>query len=351
MKFEHEALIAESTRRAVLSRVQGVNPPGMIIDRLFSSLLPVERLPHYIYSVECDVPETKKAEILNRFVRTEPLQAAPFILRGQRLYCFQNLRDHPGPFADIASGQTVEREDALGWWEDDDKMRWYVTLLNRTLNKITGWRKLRLDGEHQRYYFESDQIGTSKSVAYTPMNNPRSQLMVVWQPMTKKTGLPKNFWYHRAVALNFVRVDYNAWCLAVRPEMRVTRDGVISLESKKVGGKVTKKKSKMWNLDVLEELNFWRSFFFGAESRMVVPFGGSNAMVISANFLNQKVQWPGVPAERAKAFKNAENEEQLFEQLALDQITGEDLEDTSLAGETVEEEIDDGEWNGTKTTA
>ena len=125
----------------------------------------------------------------------------------------------------------------------------------------------------------------------------------------------------------------------MRPEMRVTRDGVTPIESRKIGGKVTKKKSRMWNIDVLEELNFWREFFFETRSRLIIPFGEFTAISISANFLSEEIRWPGVPPERAKAFKNAEIEENLFELAALDRIDNEaDDEGTDLAEEGWNEE-------------
>jgi hypothetical protein len=323
MKYAHEALIAEATRRAVVARAGDQAAVPQITERLFSSLLPVERLPKYVFSVECEYSERDKSEVQKRLVRTEKPQAAPFLLRGGRLYCFQNLRDEPGPFVDLARGLPVERAESQEWWTDEAHRSWYVSLLNRTLNKVTGWRGLNLDKDHNRYYFQPDEPGKPKSIPYKPMNQSTSELQVVWQPITKKTGLPKKFWYHRAIALSFVQVGKRSWCLAMRPEMRVTRDSIQSIEARQIGGKVTKKKAKMWNIDVLEELNFWRAFFFEERPRLIIPFGDFTALAVSANFLSEKVTWPGVPPERAKQFKNAVVEENLFDLAALDQIDDE----------------------------
>ena len=145
MKYAHEALIAEATRRAVIARAGDQPVVPQITERLFSSLLPVERLPKYVFSVECAYSEREKGEVQKRLVRTEKPQAAPFLLRGSRLYCFQNLRDEPGPFIDLARGLAVEREESQSWWTDEVRRGWYVSLLNRTLNKLTGWRGLNLD--------------------------------------------------------------------------------------------------------------------------------------------------------------------------------------------------------------
>ena len=323
MKFDHEGLIAEVTRRAVIARAGDQAIRQQVIETVFSSLLPVERLPKYVFSVDCEFPESEESEVRKRLIRLDKPQAAPFIIRAGRLYCFQNLRDEPGPFAELARGNDVERDDSLGWWREESRRGWYVSLLNRTLNKITGWRGLNLDRDHHRYYFQPDEPGRPKSVAYKPMNQSASTLQVVWQPITKKTNQPKHFWYHRAVALEFVQVGARSWCLAMRPEMRVTRDGVQPIEARRVGGKVTKKKARMWNIDVLEELNFWRAFFFQGRPRLVVPFGDFTALSVSGNFLSTNVEWPGVPPERAKQFKNAVVEENLFDLAALDQIDDE----------------------------
>ncbi len=328
MKYDHESLIAEAVRKAVKTRAADHGASGCaVIDRLFSSLLPVERLPRYVFSIEFHGTES---DLKKKLVRTETRVAAPFICRSERLFCFQDLRNHPGPFLDVVKGFAVERDESTSWWNDHDKLTWYITLLNRTLNKLTGWRGLNLDKEHHRYYFQPDEPGKPKSVAYRPMNRAASQLQVVWQPVTRKTKKPKNFWYHRAIAMSFVRVGPRSWCLALRPEMRVTRDSITPVESRRVGEKVTKKKSRMWNIDVLEELNFWRDFFFEGGHRLIIPFGTSNAISISANFLSADIHWPGVPPDRAKSFKNAVVEENLFDLAALDRIDGEDDTDDEL---------------------
>jgi hypothetical protein len=111
--------------------------------------------------------------------------------------------------------------------------------------------------------------------------------------------------------------------------MRVTRDGVEPLAPRRIGGKVTKKKARMFNIDVLEELNFWRDFLFEGRPRLFVSFGNKGVLAIGANFLSADVSWPGVPAERAKSFKNAVVEEDLFDMAALEKFAeGEDEYDS-----------------------
>jgi hypothetical protein len=73
-KFDHEALIAEATRRAVIARVVEPSAPH-IVEQLYSSLLPVERLPKYIFSVECELSEP---DAKRRLIWMERPQATPW---------------------------------------------------------------------------------------------------------------------------------------------------------------------------------------------------------------------------------------------------------------------------------
>ncbi|MGD9693625.1 MAG: HNH endonuclease [Phycisphaerales bacterium] len=325
MKFDHESLIAEATRRAVQIRAYAhTSVVPHVSDRLFSSLLPVERLPKYLFSMECF---EKEPDIKQRLLPPRAGEASSFVVRGQRLYCFHDLRRDPGPFADLARGQAIEREEALDVWTDNDRRRWYVDLLNRTLNKITGRRGLNLDRRHHRYFFDMVVPDQERVVEYRPMNVSRSEMSVVWRPITKKTGLPKKYWYHRAIALSFVQTSSRTWCLALRPELRVTKDGKEPIEPRTIGGKVTKKKSRMFNLGVLNELNFWRDYLFEGRPRLVIQFGKKGVLAVSANFLACDISWPGVPPDRAKEFKNAIVEEQLFDMPALEVVTASDEDD------------------------
>jgi len=91
----------------------------------------------------------------------------------------------------------------------------------------------------------------------------------------------------------------------------VTKDGNIPLESEKIGAKVTRKKSRMFNYDLLGEINFWRSFLGNIEPRIIVKLG-SSALVISTTLLSGDVDWPGIPEKYAKSFTNIEYAEDLF---------------------------------------
>jgi hypothetical protein len=47
-------------------------------------------------------------------------------------------------------------------------MSWFVNLLNRSLNKLTGRKGLYLDKSHHRYFFQSPEPGKAVEVSYRP---------------------------------------------------------------------------------------------------------------------------------------------------------------------------------------
>jgi hypothetical protein len=107
----------------------------------------------------------------------------------------------------------------------------------------------------------------------------------------------------------------------------VTKDGFELLESEKIGGKVTRKKSKMFNYDLLGEVNFWRDFLCESEPRIILNFGKDQHIIISSNMLQTEVHWPGIPEKYAKPFKNIEYQDDLFSWAKLANLNVESDED------------------------
>ena len=217
-----------------------------------------------------------------------------------------------------------------------------MALLNRTLNKLTGRRGLNLDRDHHRYYFMPREPGEPLSIKYKPLNQSRAERNVVWQPITKKTKKPKPYWYHLAVALNFQRVERGNWCLSIRPEMHVTRDGSQVLPAEKIGGKVTRRKSRMFNFDLLGEVQFWRDFLSDRNPRIVLRYGGGQRLVIGTTLLQGEVQWPGMPEEYQRKFRNVEYEEDLFTSAELRELISDDEEWDDFEKEDAWVEEDEG---------
>jgi hypothetical protein len=220
----------------------------------------------------------------------------------------------------------AERHETREWWDDPVRSGWLVTLLNRALNKLTGRRGLNLDKAHKRYYFEpvreelvpnENEPGTSptvvtkpRKVSYRPLNSSTSELHVVWQPKKRSTGELRNHWKHRAVGLRFHRVSPDQWVLSLRPEHRFTTDGFTPMVPKATGRRATREKSRMYNIDLLAELQFWRDFLADGKPFIEMNFG-QERLVVDAHLLAGEIEWPGVAGDSV-SFKNERAELDLF---------------------------------------
>ena len=314
MKQDHEALVLEVTGDAISKRAREETLHSKYVhENLFSTLFPVVELPAYVYGAPCKFSETQKDEIRGKIVPPEDASVIyPYIIRGGNLYAFQDLGYRKSPFRNLVDSQKSQRFLSAEWWGDPVKQVWFVDLINRSLNKLTGRKGLQWDRDHRRYYFQPDKPGQIKEILYRPLNQASSSKHVVWQPISKRTGQPRPYWLHRAVSLKFHRPSQSQWCFSIRPEFRVTKDGLRPEESEKVGSRVTRKKSRMFNYDLLGEVNFWRDFLSDSGPRIILNFGRGQHIIVSTTMMQTEIEWPGIPEKFARPFKNIDYAEDLF---------------------------------------
>lgn len=332
-----DAVAVQAIIRQLLEEYIGSKNPEIenqktsyIRETVYSTLFPVDAMPRYIYGVACKYNDLQAKEAAKEIILPiDKTEIYPFLLRSGMLFCFQNLNYQNGPFRQLVSNQKVERYDVHEWCEDPERKKWFTTLLNYSLNKLTGRKGLQLDKIHRRYYFQPQEPGKALEVNYRPLNQSTATRKVVWQPIAKKTKEPKSYWYHLAAALQFHQVSDEHWCFSIRPEMRVTKDGFNLLEAKKIGSRVTHKKSRQFNYDLLGDVNFWRDFLSGGQPRIILPFGAKGqTIIVSTTMMQAEIEWPGISEEYAKPFKNVEYPENLFSWAALARLENEDTAQT-----------------------
>lgn len=308
IKEAHEAWVRAQLAPKRSGRVERHHEEELV----HSTLLPVQTMPPRVFSAPSVFEER---DVKPRLLAPPAGEMLPFIVRESRVFTFWDLTADLGPFTDVVDkGGEIVEQSARDWWRDQDLARWYVTLLNRSLNKLTGRLGLNLDRDHDRYFFEPDfdEDGQPLPVErnYRALNRDQVSRTVVWQPVRRKTGESKNFWIHLAVSLRFHRVGGEEWVLSVRPERRFTRDGVVPLVPKATGRKSTSAKAHMYNYDVLAEVQFWRDFLSRGSPFIEFDFGAQNLIVDSAS-LSATVAWPGIPGD-VKPFGNIYADFDLF---------------------------------------
>lgn len=295
--------------------------PPAVSDALFSTALAVTHVPPFVYSTPIALGESDVR------ARTSPRSTddnAAFIVREQRLIAFTDLRRPDSAFASVVGPADVQRHDAAGWFEDPHRSRWYVDLLNRALSRHCRRRGLAFDHEHRRFYFAATDEEVRRKVRYQPMNQSSATREVVWQPIRRSTSEPRPYWLHRAATLRFTQVRPGSWILTLRPGLQVTVDGFSPPPSETIGRRVTRRMNRMYNYDLLKEVQFWRDVLGEGKPRIILAFGQpakDQNVQISTELLSTQVEWPGLPPEHARPFANVGYAEGLFSWGDLNALT------------------------------
>lgn len=295
-KKDHEAWV--NNQLFPRDQLAGLTEPAASIqERVYSTLLPVQHIPGFVHLAPCTYSESEVQQSIDHHAARGMM--APFIVRGGNLLTFCDLDDETNPFRLIIDPYSTEKHHADAWWDDPDHSRWYVDLLNRTLNKLTGRLGLNLDKEHRRYYFEPDEDDCPRSVSYRSVGGRKQTRYVVRQPTLRATGEKRHYWEHLAVRLRFQRTAERSWCLSIRPERRFTRDGKVPLTPRGIGRRSTSRKSHMYNIDVLGEIHFWRHYLSQGQPRIIMKFG-RQSIVLRSDFLSTDIKMPAIPDDTAR---------------------------------------------------
>jgi hypothetical protein len=320
MKSDHEAKIAALLQPNTKSAVV------LTTETLYSSLLPLTHIPSTIFCATSSFNDSQyeAAKQAIRFPRDKDI-LTPFLLRDGRLFTFFDIRRHKNPFSALINGP-VEQIKAETWWTDPEGARRFQTLLNRVMHKWMGRQGVRYDPEHYRYYFEPREMAKAREETYRLQSGNQSSRGVVWQPITRATQEPKKYWIHLAASLSFMHVAPKQWCVAIRPERRITKDGQEVLESKRIGRRVTKLKAKMYNDKYLGELYFWLSILTQQQPRLVIKLGGQS-IIVDAKLLTFDVQWLGIDKDApSRVVRPAEDD--LFSLASFEEaVSGDNADD------------------------
>jgi hypothetical protein len=304
MKRDHLAAI-----RSKLHPDISVTPKISIAEKIQSSVLSVTHLPQAIYEAKCFYGPGQEEEVRTRISAPKGREVLlPYVLAHGKLFCFQDLQANNNPFSKVVDTATALARSAPILWNEDEGKRLYVRLLNRSLYKYAGHRSVRFDTLHRRFFFIPLEKGKSRSVRYKSLGGKNVQRKVVWQPIRKKTGEVSNTWWHVAAGLRFHQIDTRQWCLSIRPEWHLTKDSETPLEPKRIGRRVTSKKSRMFNYQYLREISFWRDFLADGKPRIVLNFDDQTA-IIEARLLEFSIIWPGIPGDSVVFDSNAGDED------------------------------------------
>jgi hypothetical protein len=269
-------------------------PPTLEADTVDLSLLPVAELPATLWRAT-SVFRTS-AEVGEHLPRSRGDQVLPFVLLKGEVWAFHDLADGKGPFKRAVDPGTARHVDAATVLKSDDR-NIYVWLLNGALRDSLLRRGVRHDRVHDRYYFLPDHETITRRVeARTKTGRAQSAKKVVRQEGAG-TDHPRDIWWHLAAQLRFEQFAQGTWGLTIRPEFQLTKDGREPLQPWRVGRKVTRRKSRMYNEGYFDAVHFFRYFLLDGRARLTMKTG-QQAIAIEGDFPGVNAKWPKIADTR-----------------------------------------------------
>jgi hypothetical protein len=332
MKRQHEETVNARHRT-----LQDSKHELLTTESLFSSALPITRLPAYMFSALTPYRKANIKQLFDHIQSTQSRNAnCAFELNGGRIWTFVDLRNTGNCFDGIYDRASIKLESSVDAWKNQDQFRLYVALLNRALAMALRRAAVSFDRNHGRYYFQSERDVIERKFSYKSLSGKKTTRSVVHNPITRSTGVRKSFWIHLAAKLAFHRVAPRQWVLTIRPERHFTTDGVTPYTHSSIGSKITRIKSTMYNWQYFQEVQLWREFVCRAGPRLII-YQGREAIVIENRLLNGDINWLGVAGDD-KEFVSQEHPEDLFS-FAESRVLNEDnldYVDESIFGDSEE---------------
>jgi len=237
--FERVRIFAPATDHSRLSFIQQ--------EKLFSNLLKVTRLPKVWSACAQKNREEDVRRSINGFV-------PPFLISGNTLFTLSDLHEDNCVLRGFCDLSSIRKENTNAWWEDDDKKRNYIYLLNQLLGIHLYRCKIRYNRQFGRNYFprENDTDLEFKTNWYNIRTKRHPDRLTA---KFYKYGFD-TFWRHTASDLSFKMIG-GEWFLQIIPKYFFTVDGVVPWDSEKVGSYTTQIKADENNYHFLNHVLFW----------------------------------------------------------------------------------------------
>jgi hypothetical protein len=285
-KADHEARLAPKELR--------VPPPAFETDPVDLSLLPVSALPDTVWTATSLF--RTGAEVREHLPRPRRDQVLPFALVKGDVWAFHDLADPGGPFKETVDPNAAAKLDVAALLASDDATI-YVWLLNGALREALLRRGVRHDRRHDRFYFLPDHETITRRVAAKTKTGRNQYAKKVVRQEAERSENPPDVWWHLAAQLRFEQFAPGSWGLTIRPEFHLTKDGREPLEPRRVGRKVTKRKSRMYNEGYFDAVHFWRYFLLDGKARVDLTVG-RQAITVAGDFPRVNGHWPQITDKR-----------------------------------------------------
>lgn len=247
--------------------------PDVISETLSCNLLPMERLPKYIYTAalapdlittnakgEVVVPSKNRLKQIIRGIqeqeRTQPeTRFMPaFRLYEDRIITFHDLEDPEGPLSAIIDENEIEVLDVPTFVRHEDLRKILISLLNMAVARHLKRAGLVIDEDKQGRFFFPDRDGQPQTIVWTPRKKKATRLVA--KPMTQDGKVL--FWRNLGAYVGIIFLA-NHFYIQISPTWVITSDGHTLATNPAMTRHVIKWTGPERNMQVLFHVRFWTS--------------------------------------------------------------------------------------------
>lgn len=242
--------------------------PDVVSERLYCNLLPIDRLPTYVYAapiasslyrIRADgTPALPTKEMLRNAIRTAQMNRdhaymPAFRVFEDRIVTFHDPEGSESPLsAIIEPGSDVDAYPCEELLQDEDSRNIVVSLLNMALSRHMNRVGLVIDDVKQGRYFFPPRNGGESTITWRPRSARATR--TVAKPMVANGQT--QFWRHLGAYMKIMYLTSRLY-LFIKPTWVLTSDGVHVLTGPDVGKRVIKWTGAERNLQVLFHVRFW----------------------------------------------------------------------------------------------
>jgi transcriptional regulator with XRE-family HTH domain len=321
--------------------------PDVITERLYCNLLPLERLPRYIYMspITPKLVKTRKNDeqvLPSKNRLKETIRAAQeaeglspdrrfmpaFRLFEDKVITFHDLEDSNSPLAAITTENAVEVFDTATFTRDDDLRNILLSLLNMALSRHLFRAGLVVDETKPSRFFFPTNNGSANVITWIPRRKRATR--TVAKPVTRDDRII--YWRHLGAYVTTMFL-VNKFYVKLSPTWVITSDGIHPSGGPTIAKRVNKWTGPERNLQVLYHVRFWTSVLRGRKGGPINVWAGDQLLEIAAVPAGIEVPY-GIGDDQRDLMRLLDEEAPV---LAVEE---DELADIALEGELDDDEAD-----------
>jgi len=356
-KIDRSTLIAE---RAIPDAYpDAVSEP----ERLYCNMLPVERLPKYVYLSGVaqhllspkrrggyTIPSKARLKEIIRAgqeadgIEPERRRMPSFRVYGDRIVSFHDLENPEGALAEIVDENDIEINEVSSFLREPELRNLLVSLLNMSLQRHLSRCGLVIDNEKQGRFFFPPKDGGSNIISWIPRKKRATR--TVSKPVLKDNEVL--YWRHLGAYVKTLFLA-NKFYVLIKPTWVITQDGLTPIGGPQVGRRVARWTGPERNLQVLYHVRFWTNVLRRGRGGPISVLAGDQAMEI-ATVPAMIHQAYGILSDQRDLMRLLDDEapiiaaeEDELVDIALEEESDEDLDLEDTANdEDIDEEAEEG---------